>query len=418
MTVRAARIGVDIGGTFTDLVLLDSNGEVFFRKLPSTPAYPEQAVIAGTEQLLADADMKPRQITEVLHGTTVGSNALLQRRGAKTALLTTRGFRDVLEIGRLRTPEMFDLTWDKPQPLVPRRYRLEVEERTAATGEIITPLDEQQLLETVGRLVASGIESLAICFVNSYRNPHHERRASALICAAHPGLALTTSVSVLPEIREYERTSTTVVNAYVQPVLQSYLRRLESGLRETGINAPLLVSNSNGALNSARTAQQKPVFFVSSGRAAGVVGAARLGQAVDAQDLIVFDMGGTTASASLVHGGEVARTSEYEFRAGISTPSRFIKAGGYLMRVPSVDVAEVGSGGGSVAWLDAGGLLNIGPMSAGADPGPACYGQGGVEPTVTDANGFNNRSSNTTGLALAFLKTFFNARAGGDRRGM
>jgi N-methylhydantoinase A len=384
--MTSAAISVDIGGTFTDLVLLDDAGRCFSRKVPSTPVRPEEAVITGIRQILADAGREAADVTEVLHGTTVGSNTLLQKVGAKTGLLTTRGFRDVLEIGRLRTPDMFDLTWEKPKPLVRRRLRREIDERMDARGNILKPLDAAEAVQVAEELVAEGVESLAICFINSYRNPAHEIAAEHAIRACFPDLPVTTSVSVLPEQREYERTSTAVVNAYVQPVLAGYLKRLRLALRGLGITAPLSVGNSNGGLAAAETAESKPVFFISSGRAAGVVGGARLGASTGNGDLIVFDMGGTTASASLVQGGEVTRTTEYEFRDGISTPSRFIKAGGYMMSVPTIDVAEVGSGAGSIAWLDAGGLLHVGPISAGAEPGPACYRRGGTRPTVTDAN--------------------------------
>lgn len=381
-----ARIGVDIGGTFTDLVLFGDAGETFFTKVPSTPAKPEQAVLTGIRQITETAGLDVGKVAEVVHGTTVGSNTLLQKVGAKTGLITTKGFRDVLEIGRVRTPTMFDLSWEKAVPLIARRYRMEVDERSTADGRILKELDEQEIIE-IGRFFESeGVESVAICFLNSYRNPENEARAQDLMRKHCPNMWVTASVSVLPEIREYERTSTTAVNAYVLPSLRAYFERLENGLREIGVSAPLLISNSNGGLSSAKMAQEKPVFFISSGRSAGVVGAGRLGEAMGEKDLVVFDMGGTTASASLIHKGELSRANEYEFRAGISTPSRFIKAGGYLMRVPTVDVAEVGSGAGSIARIDDGGLMHVGPLSAGADPGPVCYGIGGQSPTVTDAN--------------------------------
>lgn len=384
--MASARIGVDIGGTFTDLVLLDDEGQVTFTKVSSTPAAPEEAVLTGVARILEQAGLATSDVTEVLHGTTVGSNTMLQKVGAKCGLITTRGFRDVLEIGRVRTPTMFDLSWDKPVPLVERRYRYEIDERVLASGEVLraTPID--QVLEAGRFFQSEGVESVAICFINSYKNKVNEAAALEAFQAHFPDISVTASISVLPEMREYERTSTTVVNAYVLPALRTYLQRLESGLKRIGVKAPLLVSNSNGGLSSARIAQDTPVFFISSGRSAGVVGAGRLGQARKDPDLVVFDMGGTTASASLIHNGELARTNEYEFRAGISTPSRFIKAGGYMMRVPTIDVAEVGSGAGSIAWTDAGGLLNVGPVSAGAFPGPVCYGIGGDKPTVTDAN--------------------------------
>ena len=383
---RKGRIGVDIGGTFTDLVLLDSQAETWFAKVSSTPSEPERAVLAGVAGLLADADLDAGDIEEVVHGTTVGSNTLLQKAGARTGLITTTGFRDILEIGRLRTPGMFDLNWDKPEPLVRRRDRLEVDGRIDAHGEIVTPLDAAGVIAAGQALAGRDIASIAVCFINSYLNPVHELRAGELLREVVPHIDVSLSATVLPEMQEYERTSTVAVNAYVRPALSAYLDRLKRGLAEIGIAAPLLVANSNGGLADFATAREKPVFFISSGRAAGVAGARHLGRAIARPDVIAFDMGGTPASASLVHNGELARVAEYEFRAGISTPSRFIKAGGYLMRVPTVDVAEVGSGAGSIARIDAGGLLTVGPVSAGADPGPACYGLGGTEPTVTDAN--------------------------------
>jgi len=380
------RIGVDIGGTFTDLVLSDGSGRTWYRKCASTTDELERAVLSGIQSLLVAAKYGPGEIVEVLHGTTVGSNSLLEQRGAKTGLITTKGFRDVLEIGRVRTPDMFDLQWDKPEPLVPRRLRQEVTERIAADGAVVTALNEDELHCVAARLLQEEVVSIAVCFINSFRNPVHEARAGQLLREWFPDIAVTTSVSVLAEMREYERTSTTVVNAYVLPILRSYLQRLENGLRAIGIAAPLLISDSNGGLAMTQTAQEKPVFFISSGRAAGVAGAARLGRSLEQENLVIFDMGGTTASASLVREGAISRANEYEFRSGISTPARFIKAGGYMMRVPTIDVAEVGSGGGSIAWIDDGGLLCVGPLSSGAMPGPACYGHGGMKPTVSDAN--------------------------------
>lgn len=384
--MRRARIGVDIGGTFTDLVLLDDAGGVFFAKVSSTPAAPEEAVLTGVQLILDKAGLGVDAVTEVLHGTTVGSNTLLQKVGAKAGLITTKGFRDVLEIGRVRTPSMFDLTWSKAEPLITRRHRCEIDERTLSDGTVLKGVDQAEIIAIGENFRREGVESVAICFLNSYRNPENERQALEIFSRHFPDIWVTASISVLPEIREYERTSTTAVNAYVLPVLRKYLMNLADGLRGLGVTAPLLVSNSNGGLSSAALAQEKPVFFISSGRSAGVVGAGRLAASIGESNMVAFDMGGTTASASLIHDGQLARTNEYEFRAGISIPSRFIKAGGYLMRVPTVDVAEVGSGAGSIAWLDEGKLLHVGPVSAGALPGPACYGKGGDKPTVTDAN--------------------------------
>ncbi len=384
--MATARLSVDIGGTFTDLVLLRSDGVSFFCKASSTPESPEDAVINGLRSILKQSGVEASEIIEVLHGTTVGSNTLLQKLGARCGLITTKGFRDVLEIGRLRTPTMFDLRWDKPVPLVGRRYRREVNERITAAGSILHPLDIDDVLSAGRMFHDEGIESVAICFINSYKNPVHERQAADLLLKNFPNLSVTASVDVLPEAGEYERTSTTAVNAYVLPALRGYLSRLSDKLIANGVTAPLFIGNSNGGLSSAEIAREKPVFFISSGRASGAVGASGLGDSLGEENLVVFDMGGTTASAALIHHGVLSRTNEYEFRAGMSVPSRFIKAGGYMMRVPTVDVAEVGNGAGSIAALDPAGLITVGPVSAGAMPGPVCYGLGGLRPTVTDAN--------------------------------
>ncbi len=379
-------IAVDIGGTFTDIVLSRSDGAMFVHKVSSSTHAPERAVVEGIAAILAHAEVAPGDVAEILHGTTVGSNAILQRAGARTGLLTTRGFRDVLEIGRVRTPELYDLAWDKPEPLVRRRFRLEVNERIGADGSVLEPLDEASVLAAAEQLVEEGIEAIAICFLNSYRNPAHERAAAELVRGRYPEIALCASIDILPQIKEYERTSTTVVNAFLLPVMRRYLGQLKDGLAGLGIEAPILVTTSNGGAVGIETAAERPVFFIGSGPAAGVVGAARLARAIDTPNAIAFDMGGTTAKAALIEDGALVRTQEYEFREGISTSSRFIKAGGYLLKVPAIDIAEVGAGAGSIATVDEGGLLQVGPASAGAEPGPACYGQGGARATVTDAN--------------------------------
>ena len=360
-------------------------------------------MVRGLDALLRAAGVAPASVVEVVHGTTVASNTILQKKGARVGLLTTRGFRDVLEIGRVRTPDLFDLTWEKPEPLVERWRRLEVDERIAADGAVVRPLDREGLLAAAERLVADGADVVAVSFINSYVNPAHERLAESLLAARFPTLDVTASYRVLPEIKEYERTSTTVVNAYLLPVMRRYLATLAAGLRGIGVEAPLLVVASNGGVVGAAGAGERPVFAVGSGPAAGVAGAARLGQVADAPNLIAFDMGGTTAKASLVEDGRVSLTTEYEFREGISTSSRFIKAGGYMLKVPAIDIAEVGAGAGSIADIDDGGLLRVGPQSAGAQPGPACYALGGTRPTVTDAN-----------VALGFLNP--GHLAGGELR--
>ncbi|HJU31435.1 MAG TPA: hydantoinase/oxoprolinase family protein [Hyphomicrobiaceae bacterium] len=380
------RVAVDIGGTFTDIVVMSGDGTLHESKVSTTPDDPSRAVIDGLSALLSELRIAPVSVAEVLHGTTVGSNTILQRSGARTGLITTRGFRDVLEIGRIRMPDMFDLTWDKPKPLVPRRHRLEVVERVAADGSVVEPLNEASVMAAGEQLAAAGIEAVAICLINSYRNPVHEQRVEALLRERFPALLVTASYRVLPERKEYERTSTTVVNAYLLSAMRSYLQSLDAGLRKAGIAAPIRVITSNGGMLAAETAAEKPVFVVASGPAGGVIGGARLGAARGDPDLIVFDMGGTTAKAVIVEDGVPSMTSEYEFRDGLSTSSRFIKAGGYMLKVPAIDIAEVGAGGGSLAGIDKGGLLRVGPESAGAVPGPACYGLGNGRPTVTDAN--------------------------------
>src|SRR6202167_5634234 len=393
---RKFRVAVDIGGTFTDIALLTDTGLIHESKVSTTPDDPSRAVITGVLELWRDHGVPPADVAEVLHGTTVGSNTILQRKGARTGLITTSGFRDVLEIGRIRMPDMFDLTWEKPKPLVPRRHRLEVSERMAADGEVVEPLSEASVINAGKALVSEDIEAVAIAFINSYRNPAHELQAEAILRAHFPHLLVTTSCAVLPEMKEYERTSTTVVNAYLLSAMRSYLQRLETGLRSIGVAAPILVMTSNGGMLAANVTCEKPVLVVASGPAGGVIGAARLGIARNDRDVIVFDMGGTTAKAVIIEDGRPTMPSEYEFRDGISTSSRFIKAGGYMLKVPAIDIAEVGAGGGSLAGIDKGGLLIVGPQSAGAVPGPACYGLGNDRPTVTDANvvlGFINATS-------------------------
>jgi N-methylhydantoinase A len=380
------RVSVDIGGTFTDIVVMSGDGTLHESKVSTTPEEPSRAVVAGLDALLRELGVPANDIEEVLHGTTVGSNTILQRSGARTGLITTRGFRDVLEIGRIRMPDMFDLTWDKPKPLVARRHRLEAIERIAADGSVVTPLNEDSVIAAGEQLMAAGIEAVAICLINSYRNPRHEQRVEAILRERFPKLLVTASYTVLPERKEYERTSTTVVNAYLLVAMRSYLKNLETGLHSIGIVAPVRVITSNGGMLAAGTACEKPAFVVASGPAGGVIGAVRLGAARGEPNLIVFDMGGTTAKAVIVEDGRPSMTSEYEFRDGISTSSRFVKAGGYMLKVPTIDIAEVGAGGGSLAGIDNGGLLKVGPESAGAVPGPACYGLGNERPTVTDAN--------------------------------
>jgi len=380
------RIGCDIGGTFTDVVVELPDGSLHINKTSTTPDDPGRAVVEGVRAVLAGAGIDPASVTEVVHGTTAASNIILQKAGARVGVIGTRGFRDVLEIGRIRTPTMFDLAWSKPEPLAPRRWRREVDERIGADGSVVRPLDPQQVRDVAGFFCDEGVEAVAIAFINSYANPVHELATRRILESEFPGLLVTASCEVLPELREYERTSTTVVNAYILPAMRVYLARLKRDLAAIGISAPIQVMASNGGMMGLTAASERPVFAVASGPAGGVTGAARLADVTGARDAIVFDMGGTTAKASIITDGKPALTNEYEFRDGISSPSRFVKGGGYVLKVPAIDIAEVGAGGGSVASIDAGGLLTVGPESVGAWPGPACYRLGNERPTVTDAN--------------------------------
>ncbi|PTV51790.1 hydantoinase/oxoprolinase family protein [Pseudomonas putida] len=383
---RGVRVGCDIGGTFTDVVLAMPDGRLFVNKTSTTPENLGEAIVQGLSTLLQQAGVEPGDITEIVHGTTTASNTILQKVGAKTGVLTTAGFRDVLEIGRIRTPTMFDLSWSKPEPLATRRWRRGIQERMSATGDVVTPLNEDQLLREAKSLIDEGVTAIAIAFINSYINPAHERRAKQLLQQHFPQVLVSASFEVLPEIKEYERTSTTVVNAYILPAMRTYLARLRQDLEAMGVRASLQVMASNGGMMGIASASEKPVFAVASGPAGGVTGAARIGALAGDSNQIIFDMGGTTAKAALVVDGQPSLTNEYEFRDGISAPSRFVKGGGYVLKVPAIDIAEVGAGGGSIAWIDAGGLLCVGPESAGAYPGPACYNKGNDQPTVTDAN--------------------------------
>jgi N-methylhydantoinase A len=379
--MSGARIAVDVGGTFTDVVL-HCDGRAVVRKVPSTPPTYDRAVVDAIAHLPNGA----RGVTEIVHGTTVATNAVLERRGACTALLTTKGFRDVLELRRLRVPHMYDLFWRKPPSLVPRRLRLEVEERMVADGTPLVPLREQDVVAAARRLRDLGVESVAVCFLHSYANPAHERLAGAILERELPGVPVSLSSDVLREQREYERSATVVVNAYVRPLMASYLARMRRGLDAVGIPAPVRIMQSAGGVMTSEDAERRPVLALESGPAAGVVAALGIARRLGVEDAISFDMGGTTAKASLIEGGAITRGREYEVGGSLSAGSRLLRGSGELLRIPTIDIAEIGAGGGSIAWLDSGGGLNVGPRSAGADPGPACYGRGGLEPTVTDAN--------------------------------
>jgi len=383
----AYRLGVDIGGTFTDLVFLGIGGRIRIKKVSSTPENYARAIGQAVHEFFAEARSEDARIEEIVHGTTVASNAILEHRGARTGLLTTAGFRDVLEIGRGRAPRLYDLGFEKPSPLVPRYLRQVVEERINCHGTVLKPLDLRHAKDRIQRLLDDGIESLAISLLNSYVNPIHERMLKSAVHEIAPNLCLCLSSEVHPEIREYERTSTTVTNAYVMPVIERYLRALQEELTGNGVRAPVLIMQSNGGIMRGATAMVKPVHIIESGPAAGVVGAAHLAHRIGLRNAITFDMGGTTAKASIIEDGILSRAAEMEVGAGINAVgNRLMRGGGYLVRVPAIDIAEVGAGGGSIIWIDKGSAMRVGPQSAGAVPGPVCYGIGGSDPTITDAN--------------------------------
>ncbi len=376
-------LGIDIGGTFTDIVVYDhDSGRQWSRKVLTTHDDPVRAVVAGVGAVLGDGHLEPRHFTRVVHATTLFTNALIERKGAVTGLITTAGFGDTLEIGRERKFELYDLNIAKPEPLVPRNLRLEVAERVKADGSVRQPLDREQLLASVERLAASGVASIAVVFLHAYANPRHEAEAVRLIAERHPEVFTTASHEVAPEIREFERASTTVANAYIKPLAHQYLARMARQLAEQRIPAPLLLMLSSGGLTHVAEAQRAPVQMLESGPAAGAIAASFFGREDSGGNLLAFDMGGTTAKLSLVDGGEPL--TAYSFEA--ARQKRFIEGSGLPMRISTIELIEIGAGGGSIAHVDEIGLLKVGPRSAGSQPGPACYALGGTEATVTDAD--------------------------------
>ena len=376
-------LAIDIGGTFTDIVLYDdATGRFAAHKELTTPSDPARGVVAGIRQLFATEKTEATKVDRVVHATTLFTNALIERRGAVTGLLTTQGFRDTLEIGHERKYELYDLHLPLPQPLVRRALRLEALERLAPDGTVEIPLDEASVLAAADALVAKGVESLAICFLHAYANPAHERAAARLIAERHPGLILSLSSDVSPQIREFDRSSTTVANAYVKPLAEKYLNRLSGDLAQLGIAAPLFMMLSNGGLTHVDEAKRVPVQLLESGPAAGALSAAFFGARSGKRDLLAFDLGGTTAKLALVHGGEPLVV--HKFEAG--RERRFTAGSGLPLNISTIELIEIGAGGGSIAAHDALGLLKVGPRSASSVPGPACYARGGTEPTVTDGN--------------------------------
>jgi len=401
--MMSLQVAADIGGTFTDLVFRFPDGTLDKRKVPTTPEDFGRAIVEGVVRYLAGRELPATAVSEVLHATTVATNAILERSGAKVALITTEGFRDVLELRRIRIPLSYDLAWKKPEPMAAREFRFEVRERITADGSVRVPLDLSTLAGAIEAMREQGIESVAVCCLHAYRNPAHEQAIAQALRSALPDLPLSLSHEILPEVREFERTSTTVVNAYVMPLVRRYLDDLRSRFAAEGVQAPILVMQSAGGLISARAASHNAVTIIESGPAAGVVAASRVARASGYRNVLTFDMGGTTSKASIIEADTVLRASEYEVGSEISVSSRLVRGSGYLLRIPVIDISEVGVGGGSIARVDDAGALRVGPRSAGSVPGPACYGQGNERPTVTDAN-----------LVLGYLAG--GSLAGGDLR--
>jgi len=369
------KVATDIGGTITDLVYVDAEGRVGTAKSHTTP----HSFDIGVINVIKESKINPEAIEMFIHGSTVVINALIQRDGVKTGLITTKGFRDVLEIARGNRPDLYNVQYKKPTPFVPRYLRQEVTERLNYKGEVLTPLDKDELKEIISYFKKEKVEAIAVAFLHSYVNPTHEKEAAKLIKELWPEVAVTTSYEVTKEWREYERTNTAVLNAYVKPIASSYVKRLEKGLDELKAKSNNYIMQSNGGTTTFEQAQETPINMVESGPVAGIYGAAMLGKMLGEENIIAFDIGGTTAKCSLVENGEVKVDTDYYIE-------RDERNAGHPIKVPVVDVIEIGNGGGSIAWIDDGGSLRVGPQSAGASPGPVAYGQGGDRPTTTDAN--------------------------------
>jgi N-methylhydantoinase A len=377
------RLGADIGGTFTDLVLVDDAGGLFrVGKVLTTPAAPAEAVIEGTVKVLGEAGVDPGDVATVIHGTTLFTNALIERKGARTALITTRGFRDAVEIGREHRYDMYDLMIEKPRPLAPRHLRFEVDERILVDGTVVSPLDEAGVEAVIERLREERVEAVAVCLIHSYVDAAHERRIGELLARFLPEVTVTLSSDIVSELREYDRTSTALVNVYVKGLAERYLRRLGADLIGAGVQGDLFVMQSNGGLLDVATASTYPARLIESGPAAGALATAHYGKMLGHENLLSFDMGGTTAKACVIAGGEPLVTPEFE----VDRQYQFAKGSGLPVKMPVIEMIEIGTGGGSIARVDSLGRLLVGPDSAGSDPGPVAYGRGGREPTVTDAD--------------------------------
>ena len=377
----AARLAVDIGGTFTDLAL-EHDGQRTTIKVLTTQAAPEQGVLDGVRSILPVARVRPEDIAIVIHGTTLATNAVIERKGARTALLTTEGFRDVIAMGNESRYDQYDLNIILPEPLVPRHLRLTVAERLDNEGHVLRPLDEAAVRALVPVLQRENVESIAVGLLHAFVNPEHERRVRGILAQALPDIPVSLSSDVSPEMREWERFSTTVANAYVQPLMERYLRRLEAGLRELKCAAPMFLMMSGGGLTTIETACRFPIRLVESGPAGGAIFSAYVARQCGLDSVLSFDMGGTTAKICLIDDGKPQTARSFE----VARVGRFRKGSGLPLRIPVIEMVEIGAGGGSIAHVDVMGRIAVGPESAGADPGPACYGRGGTLPAVTDAN--------------------------------
>jgi N-methylhydantoinase A len=388
---QTARIGVDIGGTFTD-VALEVGDRRFTAKTLTTSRAPEEGVLSALHAVISEAGIEPGGVSVVIHGTTLATNALIERKGAKTALLTTEGFRDVVEIRHENRFEQYDVNIDLPEPLVPRRRRLPIRERVNAQGEILLELDESSINSAIEKLAADGVEAVAVGFLHSFTNPEHERRVAEAVSRALPDVAVTLSSDVSPEMREYERFSTACANAYLQPLIGRYLANLERELQRAGFRCPMLLMTSGGGITSTETAIRFPVRLVESGPAGGAIFAACIARQNGLDEVVSFDMGGTTAKICLIDKAQPQTARVFE----VARIYRFLKGSGLPLRIPAIEMVEIGAGGGSIARVDSLGRIIVGPESAGSDPGPVCYGKGGTEPTVTDADVVLGRIDPTT----------------------
>ena len=381
------RLGVDIGGTFTDAILLnESTGEVRTGKVPSTPKDPSDGFLQVVHRMLEQDEVAPDTVKYLVHGSTVATNAIIEGELSRTAFITTEGFRDLLEIQTGIRPVLYDLQFEKLRPLAPRYLCFGVPERLDFRGDVLEPLDEAAVHEIARELRDEGVESVAVCLLHSYINPDHEKRVGEILQGTLPTVPVSLSSEVAPEFREYFRASTTVINAAVRPIVSRYLKNIQERVRGSGVSGELLVMQSSGGVLTFEAAIERPVYMVESGPAAGVIAASYLGSSLGHENVLSFDMGGTTAKAGLIENGTPRVTKDYEVGGTAAATEHGSRGSGYPIRTPVIDLVEIGAGGGSIAWIDSGGILRVGPHSAGADPGPVCYGQGGTEPTITDAN--------------------------------